>query len=459
VQHRIQNPVEWVRTALRSNHMHALFVQGVSAVFGFATFILYARWMGPEQLGVLILFITAATILDMLRSGFLQPGMIRALRGVRQEEEPSVKGSAQLLGWIWSGGVAAVLLAMMQSGTLGLITSETHLFGLVWPALIVASFPGQYFAWQAQADSRFDRILAYRTFNGIAMLGCTIGLHEMGRLNPQNVASSFVLISLAGGALVVFSGWIRLTDAWKARWSKMTCLARFGRYSMTTTLGTSLLKSSDTFLIGAMLDTRAVAVYGIAQKAAEVLDLPLRALSSSVYPLMAGPGARGESNRVGRIIERVSSGYLLALLLPAVILFVLAGPLVGMVAGPDYLEAVPVIRIFVVAAFLLPVDRMIGLGLDSLGRPDVNLVKVIVMLACNVLGDLWVLSVWGSLSGVATVTIVMSSIGMLTGWIVLQPMAHLSIRRTTTLLRYWTSPAYVKMHLSKSGRDIRTNDA
>ena len=96
-------------------------------------------------------------------------------------------------------------------------------------------------------------------------------------------------------------------------------------------------------------------------------------------------------------------------------LFALAGPLVQVVAGTDYLAAVPVIRIFVVAAFLFPVDRMIGLGLDSLGRPDVNLAKVAIMLACNVIGNIWVLTVWGSLSGVAAVTIAMSTVDMLTG--------------------------------------------
>ena len=69
-----------------------------------------------------------------------------------------------------------------------------------------------------------------------------------------------------------------------------------------------------------------------------------------------------------------------------------------------------------------------------------------------VIGDIWVLTVWGSLSGVAMVTIIMSAVGMLTGWVVLQPMVRLSLRRTTGVLRYWFSPAYVRMQLSKSGR-------
>ncbi len=440
-----------IRSGLRSSHVHALLVQGVSAVFGLVTFICYARWMGPDNLGVLILFITAATMVDMIRSGFLQPGMVREVNGVEGEQAAEVRGSAQLLGWVSSVVISSLLVVLSATGLLSILTVHHQLFGWVWPALLVASFPGQYFTWQAQAESRFDRVLVYRTLNGSIMLACTILLHVAGVLSPVTAGLSFVAAGLVTGSLVLFMRWIRLSEILQASRSRIVALARFGRYSMTTTLGTSLLKSSDTFLIGGMLDATAVAIYGVAQKAVEVLDLPLRALSASVYPLMAGPGARGEATRVGRIIERVSGGYVLALILPAGLLFFFAGTLVEVMAGEAYLAAVPVIRVFVVAAFLFPVDRMIGLGLDSLGRPDVNLAKVMVMLACNIVGDIWVLTVWGSLGGVAAVTIGMSLVGLATGWFVIQPMARLSWRRARAVLRYWLMPSYLRMQLTKSG--------
>lgn len=455
MRHKIRHIEQWVRAGLRSNHVHALLVQGISAVFGFTTFILYARWMGPDKLGVLILFITAATMLDMLRSGFLQPAMVREVRGQEEGDASPIRGSALALGWIWSSGSSLLLIAIAGTGILGLITEETELFGLIWPVMILTSFPGQFFAWQAQAEFRFDRILAYRTVNGTIMLSTTVALHYLDILNPTMVGWSFVATGVLTSILVVSTHWVRLNEVLKASINSMKSLALFGRYSMTTTLGTSLLKSSDTFLIGALLDTTAVAIYGVAQKAVEVLDLPLRALSASIYPVMAGPGARGEATRVGRIVERVSGGYLLALALPALVLFVLAQPLVVLVAGTDYLEAVPVIRIFVVAAFLLPVDRMMGLGLDSLGRPEINLTKVAIMLSCNVLGDIMVLHLWGSLTSVAMVTIVMSAVGLVTGWIFLQPMARLSWKRSVSVLGYWLSPAYIKMQLMKSKRSVQ----
>ena len=448
-----------MRAGLGSDHVQALLVQGVSAVFGFTTFVLFARWMGPEKLGVLILFITASTMLDMLRSGFLQPAMVREIRGRDEKEGRSVRGSALLLGLMWSTVSAVIILGISVTGILGLITSETQLFGVVWPACILSTFPVQYFAWQAQAESRFDRILVHRFAKGSIVLCSTIALYMADMLSPVTVGWSFVLSGVVNGSLVTLARWIRPKEVMHASIQSMKVLARFGRYSMTTTFGASLLRSSDTFLIGALLDTTAVAIYGVAQKAVEILDLPLRALSASVYPVMAGPGARGEATKVGRIIERVSSGYLLAIFAPALGLFVLANPLVLFVAGPDYLEAVPVIRVFVIAAFLLPVDRMIGLGLDSLGRPDVNLLKVSLMLTCNVVGDVLVLYVWGSLTSVAMVTVFMSTVGLLTGWIILQPMARLSWRRSRGTLRYWFTPAYLMMQLAKSGRRVHESNA
>lgn len=445
-----------LRHATTSSHVHALLMQGVSAVFGMTTFLLMARWMGPADMGVVVLFITAITLLDMLRSGFFQPAMVRMVHESDATHAQAVRGTTLALAL----GISGILSLILWSGSqvaLAFGMDVSPLVHTVWPILLIAGLPGQFFSWRAQADSRFDRMLGYRLVNGVIMLGGIVVLDQLDMLSVLNVGWTFVAAASIASLSVIGLGWVGLSDIRLLSVRIGGELARFGRYAMTTTLGTALLRSSDTFLIGALMDAGAVAVYGLAQKAIEALELPLRALSSSVYPILAKPGARGEGKRVGRIIERVVGGYMLVLIGPAILLALVAEPLVSLVAGSDYLTAAPVIQVFVLAALIAPLDRLIGLGLDSVGRPSVNMTKVLLMLACNVIGDIWVISVWGTLPAVAMVTFAMNSIGMLYGVWKLGDTTTLSWRRTLKASRRWMVIDYIRLQLAlsshtKSGR-------
>lgn len=437
--------------ALRhSSHLQALLTQAVSAIFGMLTFLALARWMGPEGAGVVVLFVAATTMVDMLRTGFFQPVLVRLLQSEDEQVRASLRGTTLGMGGLFSLVVGGLLVLASGVGLMRLVTEHEHLFGWIWGGLLLVAFPGQVFSWLAQAESRFDRMLVYRSVGGFLLLAGIVFLHLTDRLNPETVGMAFIVSAGGLSIVVAIAGWLPWRDVAFFSAEHAREIARFGRYSMTTTLGTALLRSSDTFLIGALAGPAPVALYSVAQKAAEILDLPLRALGSSMYPVLAEPGLRGEGRRVGRIIERAVSGYWLAILVPALLLFLLAEPLVRVAAGDAYLGAVPAMKLFIFASFLMPFDRMIGLGLDSLGRPEVNMGKVAFMLTANVIGDVLVLLSMGSIAGVAFVTIVMNTIGLIVGWWILQPTIHLSPSRMGRLLSYWVRPSYVRLQIDRS---------
>ena len=63
----------------------------------------------------------------------------------------------------------------------------------------------------------------------------------------------------------------------------------FGKYAMGTLVGSSLLKSADTFIIGmsAVLGPTAIAIYAIPLKLTDLLGIPLRGFTMTAYPKMA----------------------------------------------------------------------------------------------------------------------------------------------------------------------------
>ncbi len=437
-----------VKHLFSSSHVLSLLSQCASAVLGMTIFLLYAKWMSPNELGQIILFITSITIADMLRSGFIQAGFVKFFQGSDPRSKRKLLAASFALSFGCGIGLSILLLAIR--GTHFFSGASAELYLVAWPLLSITSFPGQWYTWVAQAETHFDRILGYRLINSLCVLGGVIALHVLDLLNPLNVGYVFCAAATLASGFVFIKKWARIPRLRDLSADYVKKLVNFGRFSMTTLLGTSLLKSSDTYLIGLFLGVKAVAIYGVAQKIAEVLEIPLRAISASMYPLMARPASDGNTLRIGRIIERFSSGYLLALLIPGALLLAFAPAAVLVVGGPDYSDAIWVVRIFVIAAFFFPLDRMIGLALDGLNRPNINMYKVMLMLALNGVGDIIVLMWFPSLWAVSVVTVIVALGGMTFGLIALQPDTKMSFQRALTYIRWWTKPAYLRLHLEKS---------
>jgi hypothetical protein len=72
---------------------------------------------------------------------------------------------------------------------------------------------------------------------------------------------------------------------------------------------------------------------------------------------------------------------------------------------------------------------MIGMLFDSIGTPQRNLMKVGVMIAVNVAGDAAVLLAGGSVAGVAAVTTLTMTAGLVAGDRLLPPSLRFRIRR------------------------------
>ena len=75
-------------------------------------------------------------------------------------------------------------------------------------------------------------------------------------------------------------------------------------------------------------------------------------------------------------------------------------------------DIIALVQILSVYGLLLPIDRMTGIGLDSINKPNINALKVMVMLGANIIGDVIAVFVFNSLEFVAISTLVFTSIGI-----------------------------------------------
>ena len=210
-------------------------------------------------------------------------------------------------------------------------------------------------------------------------------------------------------------------------------MLNFGKYSMGTLVGTSLLKSADTIIIGmsAVLGPIGVALYAIPLKLTDLLSIPLRSFSITAYPKMSLKSNAGDIEGLKKVFYTYSGAVTLLFIPISMACFIFAKQLVLILGGGEYIDSLPllvtVFRIFVIYSVLLPLDRFTGVALDSINRPRFNFYKVIMMTAANIIGDIIAVFWLQSIEAVAIVTVAFTLMGIVAGYVYLNKFIAVNI--------------------------------
>ncbi len=409
-----------IKKVLFEKNMAALISNVSVAAAGLVSFMLLARQLDKAAFGDWVLYLALASFVDLLRFGLTRTSAVRLLSGSGAERQRVIMATSYQVN-LWLLAAVAIVcwpLAMwiQQSGT-GI--SQGYVLFLQWyPVLALVNMNWNNATSLFQAEQQFRRMMYVRL----------------------SAAGTFVLFLIANGIwmnwglmeiLYAHLGCNLLASLWTgfARWDGLAQLPRatralrkelidFGKYSMGTLVGSSLLKSADTFIIGLspVLGSTAVALYAIPLKLTDLLGIPLRSFAMTAYPRMSKQHHENNTEQV-RLTFYSYTGAVTLLFIPvAALCFVLAEPLVLFLGGTNYANNLPqltlIFRIFTLYTLLLPIDKFSGVALDSINQPKVNLQKVVVMTVANVVLDLIGVFVLESLEVVAIGTIVFTLIGI-----------------------------------------------
>jgi len=206
-------------------------------------------------------------------------------------------------------------------------------------------------------------------------------------------------------------------------------------------IGTNLLRSADTVIISlSPMGSAAVALYSIPLKLTELQQIPLRSFVATAFPKMSKASVQGKVKEVKDLFYTYAGALTYLFVIMSICTFVFADFLVLILSGDQYLKVDPVtgfnvvdiVRVFSIYGLLLPIDRMTGIGLDSINKPNINAIKVFIMVLANVIGDFIAIFVFKSLMLVAVASIVFTSIGIWMGMYFLNKELMLSYREIFT---------------------------
>ncbi len=398
------------------------------ALFGISGFALLARSLSVDMFGQWVLFMAAASFVEMFRFGITNTGLIRYLSGADENLRIQLIGSNALIGTGATVMIALVLLVCNFFFHSAIQHSGYQLFFNWYPLLAFLNLPWNNALVVLQADRQYGKILALKAVNSGVFFLVLLANYLFFNMSLLQIVLVNLLINAITSAMSMVSGWDGLKCIRSATVKTNSTLLHFGKYTTFTLIGTNLLRSADTLIISlSPLGNAAVALYSIPLKLTELQQIPLRSFAATAFPKMSKASLQGKLKEVRDLFYSYSGALTFLFVGLSLFTFAFAHLFVLFLAGKQYVQADPVtgfnavtiVRVFSLYGLLLPIDRMTGIGLDSINKPGVNALKVLMMVIANVAGDLLAIFVFKSLILVAVSSILFTILGIWIGMIFL----------------------------------------
>jgi O-antigen/teichoic acid export membrane protein len=392
----------------------------IFAVFGLAGFALLARSLNPENFAQWIIFISGGSLVEMLRFGITNNALVRFLSGASKEQSEKLIGSNVLISLV-STAIISFLMILANIIFKEVISHSVYKLFFTWyPLLAFINLPWNNALIVLQAKMEYGKILWIKAINSGLFFSFLVLNTIIFNLSVLGLVLVLVSVNMITSLISIVKGWDGLVFIKKTNKKTNSTLLNFGKYSTFTLIGTNLLRNADLIIISiSPLGSTAVALFSIPLKLTELQQIPLRSFAATAFPKMSKASLEGNVKEVKNLFYTYSGALTYLFVFISLITFIFAEQFVILVSGYQYLNLetatfniVTLVRIFSVYGILLPIDRMTGIGLDSINKPNINAIKVFIMLATNIIGDVISVFVFESLEMVAIATLVFTSVGI-----------------------------------------------
>lgn len=413
--------LQLIKKILKEDNFLSLAGNLVIAFLGLGGFALLTRSLDPANFAQWVIFISGGSMVEMLRFGITNNALVRFLSGASKEQSEQLIGSNVLISLVSTLSIAAIMVASNIFFKETISNSVYALFFAWYPLLAFINLPWNNAIIVLQAKMEYGKILWIKTLNsGLFFLFLVIN-KIVFNISIEHLIWALLVINLFTTLYCISKGWDGLLSIRKANKSTNATLLNFGKYSTFTLIGTNLLRNADLLIISiSPMGSAAVALYSIPLKLTELQQIPLRSFAATAFPKMSKASLQGNIAEVQNLFYSYSGALTYLFALMSIITFVFAKEFVIIISGFQYLNSdafdiVTLVRLFSVYGLLLPIDRMTGIGLDSMNKPHINALKVIIMLAINVIGDLVAVFIFKSLEVVVISTLLFTSAGIVVG--------------------------------------------
>jgi O-antigen/teichoic acid export membrane protein len=382
-----------------------------NAGFGFLSIGILARTLSTNDFGSWVIFVTNMGFVEMIRSGFVYQSLVKYVSSADNEKDICrVTSAAWQISIILSAFLAFLIFISQFLFSEGIKANHFELFFQYYPLILVMMLPINMSVWVAHANQKYFKMWLINFLSSFPFL-LIIFVFKSSIL--IEILWVFAIIRAMLGLICLFD--LKYAFPLKFDWTTIKEMFGFSKYTVLTTVASNVLKSADVILINAFLGPTMVAIYNIPLKLLEVVEIPLRSWAMSAFPRLSKLASEGKFGQFkSNFIKEVK--YFTLFLLPFLgIAFHFSEQIVTLYAGEGFVVASPILKVFTIYLLVMPLDRYLGIALDSVNLPHINSMKVVLMASLNIFGDWYILSHHLNLSAVAMVTVVNTLFGIFVG--------------------------------------------
>jgi len=350
-----------------------VLVRGILAL----KFLLAARLLGPEQIGLVGVALFSLAIVESLSDTGLSQAIVQKAVIINSTEAGAVWTLLLCRGLALS---ALLLLAAIPISSFFEIHGAAPLIAVaaVIPLLRNSINPGYFLVQRA---CNFRDISIYESASALIDFSVTMLL-----LHLNFGAISLLLGNIANESLKLLISWLWFRTSLRPNfnWKGIHSLISFGKWIWSSSLLTLVLNQLDKVLIAKFLGPTEFGLYQVAARIAQlvVTDGPV-ALGQYLYPnfskrFHASPGAAQQ------YFKKIMLRLVPIVLIIAILLAVLAKQVIIVGLGMKWLSAAPVLRVMVMPMFLGAVIAVLVPYLRAIGKPryvtEATLIQLIILL-------------------------------------------------------------------------------
>jgi lipopolysaccharide exporter len=391
-----ENKKYWLKSG---SHSLLNNIQGL--LFGFGGFYFLVRLLNKHDFGIWSLFVATTTIFEMARNGLVQNALIKFLAQSPEEEKPDVISASFFLSGLIT--LACMIINICLAGYLSRIWHDPVLVAMFYTYTVVYFLNGclSQFQFVEQANLGFAGTLLSTSLRQGGFFLFVLGAFILKR--PVSLISLVYVqgLSTMAGALVQY-GYIRkqLVFSRSIHRAWIRKLFNFGKYAFGSSISGILTGTINQMMLGAMLSADAAGVFNVANKIMNLAEIPTNAMGIIVFPQSSKRFEKYGADASKYLYEK-SVGTILALLLPCLLfLYLFPGFTVRFIAGKNYLDTIPIIKLTVIICLFPPFSRLFGTIVDSMGRPKLSFYMILLFTLIELALNYFLIPVYGIMGAV-----------------------------------------------------------
>lgn len=412
------------------------------ALVGF--FILTHYALDNEEIGVYALFQTIITMMEYVKMGLLRNALIKFIHDTRFTNRLKKVQSASLLINVLFSFIVIIFFLLCSDWLSQLLKTQALSKLLKWGILlIIFQVPFNHCEIVQQSHMQYKTtFIAYFLRQGILFFFIVSTVFVSAEsLTLEHLVGAQITAMLLSSIYYLIASRKYISKKFYFDKEIISRLLQFGKYVFGTAMLSHIYKFADHFVTAYAIGNPVVgkiyvSYYSVVARIAGVLDVPFMAVADVLFPKNAQAMATGGMEKVKYYFEKMV-GTLTALIIPAsLFIFFIPGLIIRIIAGPAYLEAVPILQMAMLFAFLRPFFSQFGYTMDSIGKPHVNFfvnfLFLILSLVCTYLSIHW----FGGLMGAVYATTFTSGLGCLMFYYILRSNLNIEL---ANIVRYTLS--------------------